>query len=219
MTLKRHFVKKGAKYVLLGASPIPEKVYDPPEWASNENATRFVLQKPNIRYGNQLDFLYNHLCNPDRRGDCHPKAVVTLISNIKCLGPECDVDTVRVVQVTPNLFYEYIPLPCVNQAYYQFPKKIVGRFHGDRNLCADPRRELASASCCGKFGYAETLGEKYWGETMTYKTAQARCIAKGYPICFKPTANSLCAIGPGLRDPMCIHDPHYWSTEPCVLKV
>lgn len=43
------------------------------------------------------------------------------MSNLPCNGMECEIDTVRVVQVSIGdemAYYEYIPAPCVFLSYY-----------------------------------------------------------------------------------------------------
>merc|ERR1712190_504320 len=74
---KYHFLRKNAKYRLLGSSSTPELQSDPVEWNINESAIRFTLKNESP--------LYNELCNPKPSGDCDFKSVVVLDSDLTCL--------------------------------------------------------------------------------------------------------------------------------------
>ena len=130
-------MNKGAKYILLGKTSSPSKQYDPIEWEDEPSAKRVVLQKPST--SGDINFLYTQLCNPDNEGKCHYKTTVSLPSDLNCLGVECSVDTVRVVQVNPGMFYEYIQQPCVERAFYDNAVKL-GRRWSDKIVCADQKR-------------------------------------------------------------------------------
>ena len=171
----KHFLKSGAKYVLLGSTRSPSQHDDPSEWEYDINAKRIVLQRPSNLEDN--NYLYNILCNQDSNGNCQFKSAVELNSNLKCIGEECTVDTMRVVQVNPGIFYEYIQQPCVETAFYDNALKL-GRRWSDKIVCADPKREVASSACCetNSNNWSDAVrSEKYWGERMTYKTAKSRC--------------------------------------------
>lgn len=55
---------------------------------------------------------------------CDFQSVVVLDENLACHGRECNVDTVRVVEVAPGVFYEYKHLACVNMPFYPDPAKV-----------------------------------------------------------------------------------------------
>merc|ERR1712232_141554 len=101
----------------MGSSSIPELISDPPEWANDINAKRLILEKSSSQWKDYA-FLYTHLCNPDGYGKCQPENMVELKNDLECHGVECEVDTLRTVQVAPGLFYEYIPVPCVNHVFF-----------------------------------------------------------------------------------------------------
>merc|ERR1711862_746747 len=69
---KYHFLRKNAKYRLLGSSSTPELQSDPLEWNINESAIRLTLKKPTQ---NDSSYLYNKLCNAKPNGDCDYKSV------------------------------------------------------------------------------------------------------------------------------------------------
>jgi len=110
----KHFLKKGAKYRLLGISNSPELHVDPQTWATDTATKRFILRKPS-----KGTSLYTKLCNPASNGYCRYQHIVELDKDYACLGDECLVDTVRVIQVNPGVFYEYVRKPCVEQALTQ----------------------------------------------------------------------------------------------------
>ncbi len=89
----------------------------PASWDAKEDIKRFVLSPDSM--------LYNSLCNPDAAGNCNFSNIVTLDENLNCLGHECTVDTVIIVQISPGAFYEYIRQPCTHFSFYGDGKKVV----------------------------------------------------------------------------------------------
>ena len=161
---KRHFLKQGAKYVLLGSSYLPELQRDV-KYA--DERVRFVADQ----WG-ELNYM---LCGSTDLNACTYPPVVTLPDNINCAGQECEVDTVRVVQVQGGIHYEYVPPPCVHHAFVENARKIKRRFDEyDSYMCADPRTSVASTACCFEGNEANVV-EKYWGERVLASTAEARC--------------------------------------------
>lgn len=171
------FLRPGAKYRLLGADAMPELMVD----------------HPNLRYG-ELYNIKRMVLDPagdlfaalnDGSGTFNP--IVELTSHLACTAgtAECVVDTVRVVQVqsSPDVFYEFVPPPCVHQAFYEGGKQISRRLRREEGImCADPRLAAASEACCDKdidksVQDASRLFE-YHGERMTYASAEQRCLAK-----------------------------------------
>jgi Protein of unknown function (DUF1800) len=138
----KHFLKKGAIYRLLGSSSTPELMVDPKEWASDAKAKRVKLQ------ANGLNSLFGKLCGSEDPSLCSFKSIVTLDTNLSCNAVECSLDTVRVVEVGNGVFYEYIQLPCVYQAFFNEARMIVRRKERLDVSCADPRTIVASAACC-----------------------------------------------------------------------
>ncbi|KAL7463535.1 hypothetical protein ACHAXS_003891, partial [Conticribra weissflogii] len=93
---KHHFLKIGATYRFRAGSSIPTSQYMPASWDAKEDIKRFVLSPDSM--------LYNSLCNPDAAGNCNFSNIVTLDENLNCLGHECTVDTVIIVQISPGAF-------------------------------------------------------------------------------------------------------------------
>jgi hypothetical protein len=138
----KHFLKLGATYRLLGRTPTPELQTDPIEWASDSFAKRLKLQP------NGGSSLFSKLCGSQNPANCTLAPKFVLDENLACSGGECAVDTVRVVEVSDGIFYEYVRKPCVYQAFFDNPKMIVRRKSWWDLTCADPRTHAASAACC-----------------------------------------------------------------------
>lgn len=165
------FLRKGAKYRLLGATPLPELIEDNPDYANPEfNVTRFVLDDTSPA-GSLHSKLYNG-------GDY--AAVVFLDENLPCNGDECVVDTVRVLQVAPDIYYEYVQPPCVQQAFYNGGRGVARYYRSSEgNMCAHPELPHAAEACCDQYD-KRTLSNAwrnytYDGERVTYATAEERC--------------------------------------------
>ena len=167
------FLKTGATYKLLGRSSQPRYQFDDPAWDGNEEITRMTLHIDSS--------LYELLC-AQADSQCTFPSVVTLEKDINCHGLECDLDTVRVVQVMPNVFYEYVRRPCVHLAFLDNAKTV---FAGTRSgsmarMCASPSQPVASTTCCNN--YAAEVSCLYTGDVVTYQTNTDRCTA-GTTVC------------------------------------
>lgn len=171
----RTFLKKGATYRLLGSSPLPELMKDPSQFESESSTERFVL-------GEQSE-LRDILCNEDTSGSCRFANSVVLTSNLECAGDECDVDTLRVVQVGSNIYYEYVAPPCVQQAFYDGAMKVSRRNSWDDATCANPLLPVASAACCSLGTTNAVVDAIYDGERVTFATSDERCRDKSLESC------------------------------------
>ena len=164
----RHFLRKGARYRFLGSSSLPEMVDDPPEFATDNTIQQMVLsENSNLRA---------QLCNVDRNGSCQYMNTVILPTNLNCVDNECNVDTLRVVKVAENMFYEYVQYPCVQEVFYQSAKKINQRKRTYGTTCANPLLAVASEACCSLGSTTATRNYIYDGERLTFASAKARCV-------------------------------------------
>lgn len=134
------FLRKGATYRLLGASHMPELMEDHASFANDITLKKFVLDSSSLLKG--------ELCNADIAGNCQYENSVTLDHSHTCTATECDADTVRVVQVSPGIHYEYVRPPCVEQAFYANAKKVIFRERWSDSSCANPKLPYASEACC-----------------------------------------------------------------------
>ena len=173
---ERAFLHQGAIYRYLGSDPNPKTMSDD----LDEGVTRFVLDTSSD--------LYNTLCDPDPgTNSCRYKSEIVLPSNLACTGKECDVDTLRVIQVgatslsTP-IFYEYVQQPCVNYAFYdETHGNLIGNTNRKNGRCGDSRLPLATVPCQpdGKTYGDEICGLNYHGERTTVATGSQRCLDEG----------------------------------------
>jgi hypothetical protein len=138
----KHFLKKGATYRLLGRSPDPLLMSDPKEWLTDKLAKRMKLQPNGVRS------LFFKLCGSLSATTCTQKPIIVLDANLGCSKTECSVDTVRVVEVGTGIYYEYVPMPCVYQAFFQNAKMIIRTTAWSDLTCADPRIHIASPALC-----------------------------------------------------------------------
>jgi hypothetical protein len=100
----KQFLRKGAKYRLLGSSTFTQLHYHRIQITNNIKALHL---SPSSN-------LYTELCNANDTGGCDFRAEVTLVSNVgDCDGDECFVDELRLVQVqsNPPVYYEYVRPP------------------------------------------------------------------------------------------------------------
>lgn len=105
----KHFLKKGATYLALGSTPIPEMHNDRDEWTSDPDFLRLEVLPASP--------LYVKLCGADANGDCTWSTKVDLAENLVYdaaaqSGAEYAVDTIRTVALSIGLdhpiYYEYI---------------------------------------------------------------------------------------------------------------
>jgi len=172
------FLRIGAKYRLLGSSPKPQIFEEDPGWASLSNLNRLEV----LAGGSGL---YDLLCAPSGGGCTYP-AVVVLASNLSCPGtstaPECQADTVSVVQVG-GIYYEYIRQPCVELTFYNGARVVSKRRASDLPTCAKPTLPVAGTACCDS---ASTIAQPacgFVGERVTFQTAESRCTVLGKQVC------------------------------------
>lgn len=196
------FLKEGATYSLLGDSNMPELVSDPAEFATDSTIKRIALESES--------FLKHELCNEDDFGDCQFSNSVFLSSSLSYTGIEYDVDTLRVVQVTNDTYYEYVPPPCVNQVFYNDGVKI-SEFKQEKSaMCGNPRVFEASEACCAAFEDDANRFSEYDGERVSYGTAQERCFLQ---------SAELCNFDKVLGDKTKVSPYFYWTPDDCQIRV
>ena len=207
---QHQFLKRGAKYILLGSSPSPEMQSDPSSWENSTEAVRFVADPEGE--------LNSVLCGRERTSNlCWYPPVVTLQDNLRCFGLECDVDTVRVVQVEGGIFYEYVPVPCVYHTFFKdaqiIGKKSMSAEHKGSQMCGNPKTATAAAACCydGENAYAY---DTFWGERVRGAEAARRCSLKKERLC-----NSRLRIQ-NCQGTSCDGHQYYWMSPDsvCTLK-
>lgn len=96
------FLRKGAKYRLLGSSTYPHLHHQPQSWF-DEGYEATGLQ---LSTGSNP---FSRLCNGSVES-CNFQPEITLTSNLNCVGDECNVDEIRLVRVQSNCLF--IVLAC-----------------------------------------------------------------------------------------------------------
>ena len=199
---EKMFLRKGAKYRLLGSSHSPELMEDHYNYKKDYAVKRFVLQSDSE--------LKNTLCKSDG-GKCNFKTSVTLDANLECAGNECLADTVRVVEVGEGIFYEYVRPPCVEQAFYNNAKKVIFRERWSDSSCANPMLPYASEACCsmGDLRAYRSPDYLYDGERVKFSSAESRCVADNKLSC---DFNDIGAIDWWKKG-------YHWTTDKCKIQV
>ena len=169
---EKMFLRKGAIYRLLGSTNMPELMQGKPEFLDDPSIRTFELPAASE--------LKSQLCRDAGQNCLSPtKTLVSVDYNLDCVGKECDVDTVRVVEVVPGLFYEYVRPPCVELAFYNNAKKLSkrARYSNDGTSCGNPLLPVAQEACCPRFTIDAVAGmnNMYDGERVKYVTAENRC--------------------------------------------
>jgi len=175
------FLRKGAKYRLVGNWNKPELSPETGFWRTHGSTTRTVLDVNSP--------LYQTLCDSDGT-KCSYKTVVELTQDLACYGDECAVDTLGLIKIQndPPLYYEFMPFPCVELAFSTQAKKVVDQYQ--RAMCADPHvKDVVFESCCpvGELGtnwQDKALSYcKYSGEKMSFDGSKERCELEGGIMC------------------------------------
>jgi len=199
---ERSFLRKGAVYRLLGSKSTLELATNPPSTVDS-TLIKFTLSSSSE--------LYDKLCNPSSTGgtDCDFESLITLDENLECTDEECDVDTVRQVEVLDDIYYEYVRLSCVELGYYNEAKSIkIGS--GSSSICANPNTAVAGEACCDSDRTNTDRSCEYVNERVTFATASQRCSNIAKEICDEP--NFLCSSA------CCDYvDYYFWQSHSCML--
>ena len=206
-------------------------------------------------YDETDDLVLQVLPSPRPQDMCDFQATITLDeslsycddSNVSAEYKECHVDVVRVVEVLPGLYYEYVRPPCVNMPFIPESEsaKVVAGSNMRTAACADKRLPSATSTCCGytavggggRETWADMLSE-YRNERLTYDGNEVRCqnwkdIPLGRVVCDNPAR-----IGPSsMWTGHCQHHMsckdfgdgdggrwmesvwYHWTSQPCEIKV
>ena len=157
---KRHALRKGATYRLLGSSNTPELVFEPTGTGENNWGDKPFLERLELSTTSPL---YKVLC-ANVNGQCTFPGKVVLQQNLDYSdenlrnGLEYTSDSLRTLRVRNGrsaIYYEYVRQPCVELSFFrdgfkvqQTPKLVAGTnprvYTVDNSLCADPRRDVAT---------------------------------------------------------------------------
>lgn len=201
------FLRKGAKWKLLGKSRLPKE-------------QDLLLRKGSLNGGNETTVvvtklnsssaLFKNLCKRIQ-GMCTYPSIVELSDNLNCEGFECKLDSIKVVEVETGVFYEFIHHACIQFPFFDNGKlvsKSRANVH-DRSNCVDENWPVAAAACCDENFSSIHDTCKYTGELVTFMVAKSRCANKGKDIC---TYNDVSWSGCGF---CCNYDGYFWTDNSC----
>ncbi len=206
---------------------------------------------PQDIYDDTDDLVFQVLPSPRPQDMCDFQATITLDqslsycdSNVRAEYAECHVDTLRVVEVLPGLYYEYVRPPCVNMPFLpdSASAKVTAGTNMKTAVCADKRLPSATSTCCGSYpdrqpknivnraGWADILAD-YRNERLTYDGNVERCNEWDRQVCQNPSR-----IGPSsMWSGHCQHRMsckessdgggrwlenvwYHWTSQPCEIK-
>jgi len=205
----RPFLRKGAKFRVLGEKSRPELQVENSNFILNDDVVRLTLD-PNSP-------LYQVLC-AESDGSCTFPSVVTLDTNLNCFGVECEIEMISVLKMgglgDRKIHYEYVRSPCVDLAFMS--DALMVQHEDGSYVCGNPKNPIAVPSCCPLVGDSTTYC-KYAGEYVTFEEAENRCSNEGLSHCsetekmeeFDSMEGNFCAIGP----------QWYWSSSSCSTNV
>lgn len=178
---QRAFLRKGAKYIYLGQDPL----------GTLNGDHGHVRNYPVLTLDSSSSKLFEALCGGrGAQATCSAmRSEVVLAANLPCDGVECDVQTVRTVQVDragkSPVFFEYVREPCVEFAFVEEgrQKPLSNRFR-EKSVCIDERLQAGVAAC--KTSPTDWRGavqcSHFGSERYDYAEAERRCRADGYEL-------------------------------------
>jgi cullin-associated NEDD8-dissociated protein 1 len=223
---KRTWLGTGARFRLLGAESAEGEGFDVHQWVNNDvrsNARGRLSPDP------ASSTLYQRLCQrPAAGGDCSFPSEVTLTAPVPCDGRECDAErprSLRVVDGSRIVFYEYIQPPCVRLALFDEGRyinvvSVKSGVYTDHRQCADPAVPLAGTTCCSGSTEKPVNGFpdkycRYPGEMVSYATAAERCTSQSKRQC----TDSYAAGYYNWWKNGCGGTTYTWLNSPCSVRV
>jgi len=198
----KHFLLKGATYHLLGSTPKTRYLSEPIDWINTPTVERLELTPTSN--------LFQKICNANESGTCQYKSVVSLDETVQCKGSECNIQTPRVVEVEPGIFYEYTPPACATLAFAT-NAKLMKRRYGIYS-CGDPSEAVGAIACCEAGRNSATTSPSIFNaERVNLQLAVNRCKAAGLGLCERPYYN--CAVN---ND--CDSTVSHWTAQACLLQ-
>ena len=176
MPAQAFLLKDQGKYVFQGKS----KVYNAMDRSGWTDEVQFAATGE----------LYDKLCAVDADGSCTFPSTVTLAEDLTCDGAQCDVHTLRVVEVADaaqTFYYQWVPNACADLAFTNDPTILRATKSGKRDKnsqCGDPLTANGIIACCddeSDDGKPVTRVWAYPGERTAKVNAQQRVNRRGRP--------------------------------------
>lgn len=199
------FLRKGAKYQLLGGSILPH--FHKELELDVDGASDTILELDPT-----ASSLHKALCNPLENGECTYPNEVVLEKALDCAGMECLIDAARMVELAGGVVFEYVPPPCVELTFFGEGRVARSR-KGEVDVCADPRLPVAGSACCPADSDRARWECIFTGELFTHQSASNRCVSEGEEVCsFSKVPSSSC-------DECCVEDAFLWTDDDCRLQI
>ena len=205
----RMFLRKGAVYRALGSSSVSESHYQV-SWVMDDFTERLTLDSNSA--------LYAELCASDDNSCTYP-GYVELNESLDCYGVECNLTTVNVLKVG-NVHYEYVPPPCVFEAFLS--DAVVVQRYKAVGKCADKKTAVARSACCdGPYqDWAFSICD-YPDQLITFTDNEQRCTGDSLQACSffygltGPSSTRQQGYDAEGRYCRASHQQFYWTENPC----
>lgn len=198
----KHFLKKGATYIILGAKSNPDLVNEPEWWHGSADPKR-------------VSIVGSALADALSSG----KNKIVLTEDVSCTGIECQIFEPRTVEVEPGLWYEYVRPKCVNHVFYNDPKSMYNLRPNEfkQIQCGNPDLLDGSTNCNLPSGRKvnSRRDELFAGERVPFNEASRRC-SSDFPNTIPRLGNSCNQELEGACDGQNVF---YWLNSPCTISV
>ena len=193
------FLRKGATYWYIGATPVPERGDPEPTWANDAGAVRLELSEDSR--------LYVQLCGSST-ARCSYQSQVVLNKNLKCTGVECTTQSPTLIKVG-KAYYEYVPPPCVQTAVFEEGATVTKWIrNAGSSLCANKAEETASPACCEGASLIAKRSCALFSDKIKYQAAETRCLNEGRRMCdYRWVASE------------CTHHEYFWTNLECSVNI
>jgi len=206
----RHWLRKGAKWRLLGNSYTPIMIPSIGKWQWSKGGNPYITL-------NTTDPLYSELCGASGSGstNCTYPITVTLENTLPFVSDSiiAHVDNPRVVRINDNIYYESLGHQCVDLPFHNNAKTVKDSPNGDVAMCA--RSDSVQGSSCCTTGSTYALAQcEFPDDLVTYTTHEQRCSSIGRDVCY-----DMRRVSQNGGTNFCTHFALWqWTSDECKIK-
>jgi cullin-associated NEDD8-dissociated protein 1 len=220
----RYFLSKGAHYRYIGTDSAEGAAFDAS--AAQAGLARFEPAPA-------TSALFQSLCSVGTAGNCTFPVDVVLDQTLTCDGIECTTDRLRSVKLVDAssgkiAWYESLRPRCARLSFAANTVYTKLATTNARHQCSDRASSIATVACCNH-DIVPTEGGRAWGalqnkntatassfaaEMVTYRTAEARCAARGEILCDTHAIVKADRYTKGGGD-----GSYSWLKKPCAVQV